>query len=267
MLLIVLAMPYLIDGHNLIGQMRTIQLADPDDEAKLVMILQRFAMRRQVSVAVVFDRGQYTNRTLGGAGVSVRFARSSTDADTIIKTHLVRLARPADWVLVSSDRAITEVAAQVGTKIISSHEFADILENLDAPSPDAINYREVHAHVRPDQVDEWLQLFGIDPDTANKQVDLTRKPKKPTQSTKQPTQAKKKPKPPVVLPEPPQRWQLPPQRKNTPDPVPREADGRPRKSRGGPDPHSSEGERLMKPPPPVHPDEIEEWLDFFGVDE
>src|SRR5687768_16181614 len=109
-------MPYLIDGHNLIGQMPTIRLDDPDDEAKLVMVLQRFAMRRQVSVSVVFDRGHYGRQTLGGSGVNVRFARSPSDADAMITSFLNHVSRPAEWVLVSSDREIVAVAQAVGAR-------------------------------------------------------------------------------------------------------------------------------------------------------
>lgn len=260
-------MPYLIDGHNLIGQMPTIRLDDPDDEAKLVMVLQRFAMRRQVSVSVVFDRGHYGRQTLGGSGVNVRFARSPSDADAMITSFLNHVSRPAEWVLVSSDREIVAVAAAVGARVITSHEFAGILVEMDAPRPFDSERAQAHAHVRPEQVDEWLDLFGVDADTAAKAVDLSRKkpelPLKPTKKT--PTQGHK-PRPQIVRPEPPKRWEEPRPSKQ-PNPVPREADGRPRRSRGGPRPISSEGERLLKPPPPVHPDEIDEWLEFFGAEE
>src|SRR5205085_833338 len=137
---------------NLIGQMATIRLTDPDDEAKLVARLQRFARRRQVSVSVVFDRGHYGAQTLGGGGVNVRFARSPSDADAMIKSQLSRLERPAEWVLVSSDREIVAVAKAAGARIIGAAEFAEILENLDAPEPGAVSHAEVHAHVRGDQV-------------------------------------------------------------------------------------------------------------------
>lgn len=37
-------MNYLIDGHNLIARTPGLSLADPDDEAKLVQLLRRWAM-------------------------------------------------------------------------------------------------------------------------------------------------------------------------------------------------------------------------------
>jgi hypothetical protein len=36
-------MPFLIDGHNLIGALPDLDLDDPDDEARLVERLQRLA--------------------------------------------------------------------------------------------------------------------------------------------------------------------------------------------------------------------------------
>lgn len=265
-------MPYLIDGHNLIGQMASIRLDDPDDEAKLVMILQRFAMRRKLTVSVIFDRGHYGKQRLGGAGVNVRFARSPSDADAMIKSFLNQVARPAEWTLVSSDREVVASAEAVGARIISAHEFAKTLADMDTPAPFDSERAAAHAHVRGDQVAEWLDLFGVDAATATQPVDLSRK-QKPAISQQNPNAAPTKPpkrpakaKPAIVVPEPPQRWPEP-RPKKTPDPTPREADGRPRRSRGGPRPLSSKGEPLLKPPPPVHPDEIDEWLQFFGAEE
>lgn len=270
-------MPYLIDGHNLIGQMATIQLDDPDDEAKMVMVLQRFALRRRVSVAVIFDRGQYGTQTLGGSGVSVRFARSPSDADAMIKSHLNRVACPAEWVLVSSDREVVAVGKAVGAKVISAHDFAATLAQMDAPVPYDAERAAAHAHVRGNQVDAWLDLFGVDAEVATQAVDLSRKPTAPgtrhqenQAGPTQPGPARKTPgkaKPPLITPQPPQRWPEPRKSQTKPDPVPREADGRPRRSRGGPRPISSQGEPLHKPPPPVHPDEIDEWMEFFGAEE
>ena len=38
---------YLIDGHNLIGQLPDLSLTDPDDEAKLVQKLTGFPRARR----------------------------------------------------------------------------------------------------------------------------------------------------------------------------------------------------------------------------
>ena len=247
-------MPYLIDGHNLIGQLRSIRLSDPDDEAKLVELLGRFAMRRNLRVVVFFDQGQPGQALHGRGGVAVKFARSPSDADARIIRQLRRFQSPREWILVSNDRAIIAVAEEVGTRVIRASEFAQTLEELNAAAEFDAERAAAHAFVRSDHVSEWLEMFGIDDEEAAKPIDLQRKPQ-----SRQPLKTKK--------PNPNSATRVQPELDTTPpsnNPVPREADGRVRRSRGGPHPISSEGERLHKPPPPVHPDEIDEWMRFFG---
>ncbi|MBL8045607.1 MAG: hypothetical protein JNL09_03645, partial [Anaerolineales bacterium] len=50
-------MPFLIDGHNLIGKMPGLRLDDPDDERQLVQFLRAYLARVKKSGTVVFDRG------------------------------------------------------------------------------------------------------------------------------------------------------------------------------------------------------------------
>ena len=236
-------MPFLIDGHNLIGQMAQLQLSDPEDELKLIMLLGRFALRRKRRLVVVFDRGVYGRTIPASHGVSVRFARSPGDADALIIKQLRRFVSPQEWVLVSSDRALIAVAEDVGCRVVQAHEFAAMLEAMDAPSPYDTERAAAHAHVPGDKVAEWLDLFGVDAQTAEKPVNLQQNPQ-----TARPSGPAHPPPSPV-------------------NPMPREADGRARRSRGGPQPYSSEGQPLHKPPPPVHPDELEEWLRFFGAED
>jgi len=51
------AMEWLIDGHNVIGQMPDIGLDDPDDEQKLLWRLRRYRARTGRRIVVVFDPG------------------------------------------------------------------------------------------------------------------------------------------------------------------------------------------------------------------
>lgn len=160
-------MPVLVDGHNLIGQIPSIRLSDPDDEAQLVMLLRRYATRKRGRrVIVVFDRGVYGHpQQLNGYGVECIFAKSPRDADAEIIRRVKAVRRTAEWIVVSSDRAVTGEARARGIKTISSQEFGRKLLALGAPSPSAsLDEKSGNRPLTPQEVDEWLRLFGIDPE-------------------------------------------------------------------------------------------------------
>lgn len=154
-------MPVLIDGHNLIGQIPAIDIADPDDEARLVLLLRRYAARRRGrKVVVVFDRGVYGHpANLNGYGVEAHFARSPADAELIRRIRAVK--RRDEWLVVSSDRAVAGEARARGIPVVSSQEFARRLAALDQPR---VSAREKIGErpLSPAEVEEWMRFFGFD---------------------------------------------------------------------------------------------------------
>lgn len=153
-------MPLLIDGHNLIGQISGISLADADDEAKLVMLLRRYATaKRARQVFVVFDHGVYGHpEQLDGYGVSCYFARSPRDADQELIRRIKKVAHPKEWTVVTSDRQIVRAAADRGVRVISSHAFA---AQLTTPRPQAAPEEKPRdVKLSEAEVEEWMALFG-----------------------------------------------------------------------------------------------------------
>jgi predicted RNA-binding protein with PIN domain len=154
-------MPLLIDGHNLIGQIPGMSLADYDDEGELVMLLRRYTTaKRGRSVVVVFDHGVYGHpQRLDGYGVICYFARSPQDADAQLIKRINALKRPRDWRLVTSDRQVARAAEERGMRVISAREFA---QQLLRPARQSATPPEEQRDVRlsPAEVDEWLKLFG-----------------------------------------------------------------------------------------------------------
>ncbi|MBX0327219.1 NYN domain-containing protein [Oscillochloris sp. ZM17-4] len=160
-------MPILIDGHNLIGQMRSISLGDPDDEAQLVMILRKYATKKRGrKVVVIFDGGVYGHPdNLNGYGVEARFAKSPSDADSELIRRIRAVRRRDEWHVVSSDNAVAGAARAQGVPVISAQEFARRLEALDAPRP-SVSMREKR-NDRPlskAEIAEWMRLFGVSED-------------------------------------------------------------------------------------------------------
>lgn len=157
-------MHYLIDGHNLIGQCRTIHLDDPDDEAKLVDALHRWVLRwRHHQVTVVFD-GSVPGypRVLDRSGVRVLFARSPADADARLIQLIKRINSPQGYRVVSSDHAVAAAARERGIEVIRADAFA---AELETPRP---MRRRGPSRPRPEpklpraEVDAWLREFGVD---------------------------------------------------------------------------------------------------------
>lgn len=153
-------MPYLIDGHNLIGKIPDIQLTDPNDEAKLVQRLMGFCARTGKRCTVVFDHGLPGGSSkMSTAGVKVIFASVHSNADRVMIDRIHKVRNPREWVVVSSDNQVLGTARRRRIPTLSSAQFADMLAR---PKPVAKPGREEAPDLRlsPDEVDEWLRLFN-----------------------------------------------------------------------------------------------------------
>ncbi|MBN1135736.1 MAG: NYN domain-containing protein [Anaerolineae bacterium] len=149
-------MPILIDGHNLIGRMPTLSLADPDDERQLVALLLSYRARTGKAVTVVFDPGAGLappeSRRRGG--VEVLFAPHGGSADEVIARRVRRSRDPAGITVVTSDRELAGEAAQYGARVKSAEAFAAEL--------DALAGERSKGHAPPlsaAELEAWLALF------------------------------------------------------------------------------------------------------------
>lgn len=167
-------MPYLIDGHNLIGQLDDISISDPDDEAKLVLKLRGFCAREQTKVVVIFDQGLPSGVShLSNSVVEVRFAPYRSTADDMLIGRIESAPDPANWTVVSSDQRVLVCAQQRKMRIARSHEFARYLRPLSTPLNKATPLprkrgerieppdpgEAVDVYLSPGQVAEWLKVF------------------------------------------------------------------------------------------------------------
>lgn len=159
-------MPYLIDGHNLIGQLPDIDIADPHDEAKLVLKLRGFAGRTGKKITVVFDGGIPAgfSAELSTHSVQVRFASPVSSADRLIMQVVRQTQNPTAWTLVSSDYEVVELARRYGMQHINATDFATVLHKQMTKThkkrEDAI---KSNPRLSQKEIDEWLKLFGENP--------------------------------------------------------------------------------------------------------
>jgi predicted RNA-binding protein with PIN domain len=158
-------MAYLIDGHNLIGQLPDISLKDPNDEAKLVQKLIGFSARQQKRVVVVFDSGLPGGKSRLSTGqVEVIFASQGSNADNVMKERIKRARDPGQWIVVSNDREVLSAARERRMTTLTSADFAPKLQSdptplkpKNKPVKDAGEAADVY--VSPAEVEAWLKIF------------------------------------------------------------------------------------------------------------
>ncbi len=152
-----LRMPYLVDGHNLIPKLG-LRLDSPDDEMQLAAILQEFARLARRDVHVYFDgapAGQAQIQRLGR--VTAHFVRLGRTADDAIKAHLASLGQAArNWTVVTSDRTVQNEARALHATVLSSEQFVVQTRHMREHAQN----REGDRPLTPEEVAEWLRLFG-----------------------------------------------------------------------------------------------------------
>lgn len=130
-------MTLLIDGHNLIGVLPGIDLADPDDEVQLIHRLQAYHGASGRRMIVFFDSGDMPGAAEDRStrGVAVRFARRPQTADDLIVAFLRKSQQPGQHAVVSNDRALAEAARRLGASVLTASRFADQMQAAPRPAP------------------------------------------------------------------------------------------------------------------------------------
>jgi predicted RNA-binding protein with PIN domain len=151
-------MPYLVDGNNLLGSWGGPRGAD-DRRAEVVRRLAAFCRARRVRATVVFDghplRPDMAAQDLGP--LTLRVPPPGQDADTIIRDLVERSARPAELIVVTSDKALYSYVRTLGASVLRAHEW-NALERQLAAAGAAEETSEKPQ--REDDVEGWLRKFG-----------------------------------------------------------------------------------------------------------
>jgi uncharacterized protein len=151
-------MVLIIDGHNLIPHLPGVDLSDPDDEVKLIQLLQDYCRLHRKKAEVFFDQAP-----VGMAGVRqyglVRayFVREGTTADAAIMAYLKKLGKRAkNTTVVSSDRQVLAAARGARAGMIRSEAFAAAWAQLAEDEPE-LDPRD--RLLEEEEVAHWEQLF------------------------------------------------------------------------------------------------------------
>jgi predicted RNA-binding protein with PIN domain len=154
-------MKWLIDGHNLVGQMPDLRLDDPNDEEKLLEYLRRYRARTGHTLTVIFDAGQgyHPAKTHRRGGITIQLVSPDQTADQMLIRRIRQVKNPQAVIVVTSDRDVQQAAQQAGLRVVASQEFAQQLLQLFSPAGEDDESR-ANIRLSPDEVDEWLAFFS-----------------------------------------------------------------------------------------------------------
>ncbi len=152
-------MPYLIDGNNLLGSWGGPRGRD-DRRPEVVQRVAEFCRARGVKATLVFDghplRPDMAAQDLGP--LTLRVPPAGQDADSLIRELVERAARPAEIIVVTSDKALYSYCRTLGAAVLRAHEW-NALERRPTPPRRAAPVARGEKPEREDDVEGWLRKF------------------------------------------------------------------------------------------------------------
>jgi len=150
--------PYLIDGNNLLGSWGGPSRED-DGRNEVVRRVAAFCRGRNVKATIVFDghplRNDMAAQELGN--VSLRVPPQGQDADTVIRELVERAPRPAELIVVTSDKALYSYVKTLGASVLRAHEWNLQARRLASASASGSPSEKPE---REEDVEGWLRTFG-----------------------------------------------------------------------------------------------------------
>ncbi|NLC13377.1 MAG: hypothetical protein GX768_04970 [Chloroflexi bacterium] len=152
-------MQYIIDGHNLIPNIRGLTLSDLDDEQALIDLLTPFLRAKKSRAMVFFDRagtGLAGQRNFGL--IKAVFVPAGQTADSAIANYIRQIKGASqNHTLVSSDRAVQASARAYHAAVLTSQEFSQLLQIYYEREPQAA---PTERELSPEEVKQWEDLFN-----------------------------------------------------------------------------------------------------------
>ncbi len=154
------AVPYLIDGNNLLGSLGGPAIPG-DGRLEVVRRVAAFCREKGARATIVFDgapfRAELAVQQLGH--VTLRFPESGHDADSVIRAAIDAAERPAEIVVVSSDKAVYSYARTRGARALRAHEWNALAAGTKGRAPKGAPLASSDKPERETDVAGWLERF------------------------------------------------------------------------------------------------------------
>lgn len=160
-----MAMPYIIDGHNLLHAIRKAdEEFEPVSDVQLCRSVGAYLKLIGDSGEIVFDgTGPPDKTAFANIGkVEVLFAGRDTDTDTVIENKITASTAPKRLSIVSSDRRLRRAAQRRRATAIKSEDFwRDVQKQLSRKRP-AKEPLAKQQGLTESETEHWLEYFGFD---------------------------------------------------------------------------------------------------------
>ncbi len=162
-------MPYLFDGYNVYYTACKLQSEwahlTPYNLCKLV---GQDMQRLDDHATVVFDGVQprgWSAEVEPRKHVKIVYSGAKNDADSVIESLVKKNTAPKRLIVVSADNRIRQAARRRKAVSVSGREYLeDMLKRMVPQTPRPRMPEEKKEGVPKGELDEWLDLFGIDKD-------------------------------------------------------------------------------------------------------
>ncbi len=158
-------MPLIIDCYNVLHAQMPASLAGLGEASLCGLLAQSPWARGGVTVVCDGSPKPHSPDPDSVAGVDLIFSGPSRSADDVIIALIEQDTAPRRLTVVSSDRAIRKAARRRRARDMSSEDFVNKLAQAPrGPGPGRSGGGKPATGPLPkQQVDQWLDLFGIDP--------------------------------------------------------------------------------------------------------
>jgi predicted RNA-binding protein with PIN domain len=158
-------MAYLIDGNNLLGRIAPHELRERSGREGLVARLLAFQKVTRTRIHLVFDGNPERTPTdiAVNAKFTIHYPGEGQSADDVIREIVARQTDRRRFFVVTSDRALREMARKKGLESVTSDVFA---RELKAALKEGRKRRELEKSSRAPtdlEVDLWSEVFKAKP--------------------------------------------------------------------------------------------------------
>lgn len=158
-------MAYLIDGNNLLGRIAPHELREPSGRDGLVARLLAFQRVTRARIHLVFDGNPETTPTdiVVNPKFTIHFPGEGGSADDIIRDMIAAQADRRHFFVVTSDRALRELARKRGLAAVTSDVFA---RELKMALREGKKRRELDKRTEAPtglEIDLWDEMFRSKP--------------------------------------------------------------------------------------------------------